>query len=196
MNNIYIIIIFAIIILGILILNWWIKSSVPNFKSSRIDELTDCQDYCFEQYPYQWQFTERQKCITNCLKPKQLKQDWIDNFNTCLNNKCGNKEKCMNTCDTTILPPINPVIPDPKQYSSDEEYQQALDKFNTYDFEYKSKLYPDYLLMKESCYAECNSSDLCRQKCCEEAKMCDSMKDKKEMENCKLGCSMMRLKRQ
>lgn len=197
---IYILILAIIIIILIFTLPHLLKNNTKSFKASRIDELTDCHDYCFELYPFRspWDTEgneKRQQCLTQCLKPKSKNSNWVDDFNTCMNNKCGNKEKCLNICDTTILPPPKPMMPDRNQYSSQEEYEMALDKFNTYDFEYKSKLYPDYLKMKDKCIEECGDSSMCQRGCCEEAKKCNSMKDEKDMKNCKLSCSMMRMKR-
>lgn len=83
------------IIIVILLTN---KSSrkLPLFKA-RMDELDQCHDTCFEQYPFAWQNNKRQNCLTDCIKDEkeenEKKNDNYD-FEQCVADTCGDIDKC------------------------------------------------------------------------------------------------------
>ena len=175
---IIVVLLLAVVVTIILMMTNKPKNS-KNFKS-RFDELDNCHDICFEKFPFQWQSNKRQDCMNTCLPDEGLNKgiNWIDKFTNCVDNKC-NIEKCYNLCDTQVLPPLKP---ERSRFDSDEDFYRSLDEWEI--------SYANYLKFRENCYNECNADDTgtCRQKCCEDAKMCDAINGEKDKMKCKASC--------
>ena len=99
-----IVIIVVLIFVGIVIF----KKKDPKLFKSRMDELDDCHDICFEKYPFQWQVEKRQSCLTSCLsndKMSKKTKDWIDEFNNINDNlksrMWNNPKECTTDCLNT-----------------------------------------------------------------------------------------------
>jgi hypothetical protein len=201
---IIVVLLLAVVVTIILVMANKPKNS-KNLKS-RFDELDNCHDICFEKFPFQWQAEKRQNCMNTCLPDEGLNKNlsgWEDKFGQCLDQKCDT-DKCFMECDNKIkrpLPPVEPLKPERSRFNSDEDFYRALDEFNialdefnAYDFEYKSKLYPNYVAMLIECKQSCDNKvpEGCKKKCCEEAKECDKMTVEREQKNCKMSCSNFR----
>jgi hypothetical protein len=184
---------FVIVLIGVLVvisLVLLLNPKKPKTFKSRFDELDNCHDICFEKFPFNDRDSveNRQQCMTECLPDLMNKNmsnsNWVDKFNMCVDQRC-NLEKCYNVCDVSIIPPMKP---ERSSYTADEDFYEALDKWEIN--------YANYLESREKCYNDCNVdlSGPCRQKCCENAKMCDSM-DTKKMESCKDSCRQVSVKK-
>lgn len=188
--KIFIIIVILLAILATVLLS--IYNKPKTFKGKRYDALEMAQEYCFKQFPHQYDYDDRQVCMTEFLKNQDLMMkyntaniNWIDKFTTCIDQNC-NLEKCFNACDMTILPPVKP---ERSGFVYNEDFYNALN-------EWEQILMPAYKIAKNKCLSECDKdmSGTCRKKCCEDAKMCDTMNGEKDKKNCKKSCENVSVK--
>jgi len=174
----------VILILSVVGLSiYFLTKKKENYQTT---SLSDCDRVCLNTYPNDWENFERNMCQTRCrmndrqkmMSGNNNKNNWIDDMNLCIDQKC-NVEKCYNNCDITV---IKPVKPERGAFVSDEEFYIELDKYKIQ--------YGDYLEQREQCYIKCSNdvSGECREKCCVDAKLCDQMKNEKEKSNCKMSC--------
>jgi len=176
-----IVIIAVLIFIGLMIFK---KKGGPKSFKSRMDELDDCHDVCFEKYPFQWQAEKRQVCMTNCLSSNTNTKtnSWVEDYNTCVDKKCGSPEKCHNECDKSHIPPKKP---ERSQFASGKEFSAAMGMY--------PNLYNIYLAEFQKCHMSCDSGDMgtCRKQCCIESKQCDNINDEPDRMKCIQSCDMV-----
>lgn len=70
MSKSQLILLAALVVSVILVILLWKKkkNTSPPKLTARFDKLEECQDTCFEKYPFAWQNEKRQKeCMTPCI---------------------------------------------------------------------------------------------------------------------------------
>src|SRR5579862_2186149 len=92
----FIIVVIILAIVATVLLSVFLKpKNTQKFKVGRDDELEKCHDICFEKFPFQWDFDDRQQCLSECLEDEKLMKsqntlnlNWIDKMSQCVNQKC------------------------------------------------------------------------------------------------------------